>query len=235
MIVSAHQSLFLPWAGLFNKVAACDIFVVMDNVQVSKGDFINRNRILGPNGLFWLTVPINALSGDKNHINDVLISELPWKNKMSKSIKMTYGNSKFWRDVEPLIEILESNTEKNLVTLNLKLQNEILKILNISTKVVLASEIGVTGYKSEYLLNLCVKTNAKDLLLGSHGVDYADQEAFTKASVKLKFQNFVRTPNDWYLFNGIPISIVHGLAKLGANELSERIQETSGDFQSSLD
>ena len=164
MIVSAHQSLFLPWAGLFNKVAACDLFVVMDNVQASKGDFINRNRILGPNGLFWLTVPTNATTSEHNQIKDVTISALPWKSKMAKSIKMNYGTSKFWQDLEPIADLIENNEETNLVSLNNLLMSKILEIIEVPTKVVLASQIGVFGYKSEYLLDLTPCSTSKMML-----------------------------------------------------------------------
>ena len=33
MIVAAHQPSFLPWLGYLDKLARCDVFVVMDDLQ----------------------------------------------------------------------------------------------------------------------------------------------------------------------------------------------------------
>src|SRR5438094_6663058 len=58
VIATIHQPEHLPWLGFFNKADQADVLVLLDTVQFRKGYFQNRNRILGPNGLQWLTVPV---------------------------------------------------------------------------------------------------------------------------------------------------------------------------------
>ena len=55
MIVAAHQPHFLPWLGYLAKVAAADVFVVMDDLQYEAQNFQNRNRLKLNNGAQWLT------------------------------------------------------------------------------------------------------------------------------------------------------------------------------------
>ena len=36
---------FLPWSGLFNQIAMSDLFIHYDDVQFSKGSFVNRVQL----------------------------------------------------------------------------------------------------------------------------------------------------------------------------------------------
>ena len=52
------QSNYLPWKGYFDLIHDADVFVFYDEVQYTKNDWRNRNRIYSKNGLQWLTIPI---------------------------------------------------------------------------------------------------------------------------------------------------------------------------------
>ena len=57
-ILTAHQPVYMPWLGLFHKIAISDTFVWFDDVQYQTKDWNNRNRIMTNNGPIWLTVPV---------------------------------------------------------------------------------------------------------------------------------------------------------------------------------
>jgi len=59
MRVGAIQSNYLPWRGYFDFIDSVDVFVFHDDLQYTKNDWRNRNRILTPAGLRWITVPVN--------------------------------------------------------------------------------------------------------------------------------------------------------------------------------
>ena len=63
LILTAHQPVYLPWLGLFHKIALADSFVWFDDVQYQKKDWNNRNKIKTQNGPIWLIVPVLS----KNH------------------------------------------------------------------------------------------------------------------------------------------------------------------------
>jgi hypothetical protein len=63
MICAVHQPNFIPYLGFFAKFARCDVFVLYDTAQYSKGDFHNRNRIKTTSRASWLTVPVPVWSG----------------------------------------------------------------------------------------------------------------------------------------------------------------------------
>ena len=59
MIAAIHQPQYMPWLGYMNKIANADVFVFLDTVQFKKNEWQNRNRIKGPKGWQWITVPVS--------------------------------------------------------------------------------------------------------------------------------------------------------------------------------
>lgn len=58
--VAIMQPYFVPYLGYFQLIAAADVFVIYDNVQYSKGSWVNRNRLPDARGeLAWLTLPLS--------------------------------------------------------------------------------------------------------------------------------------------------------------------------------
>jgi len=61
------QPSYLPWLGYFEQISRCNIFVYLDDVQYTKNDWRNRNRIKTKDGIQWLTVPVSFQFGQKIH------------------------------------------------------------------------------------------------------------------------------------------------------------------------
>ena len=63
MRLAIMQPYFFPYAGHFSLIAACDEWVVFDICQYAKRSWMNRNRVLHPNGGWqWATVPLAQAS-----------------------------------------------------------------------------------------------------------------------------------------------------------------------------
>jgi hypothetical protein len=65
MRIAILQSNYIPWKGYFDLVRAVDEFVLFDDVQYTRRDWRNRNRIKTPGGSAWLTIPVNV-SGQRS-------------------------------------------------------------------------------------------------------------------------------------------------------------------------
>ncbi len=74
-IISGHQSVYLPWLGLFHKLSLCDEFVYMDTVQYLHNDWNNRNKIRIPDGDTWLSVPVDRKLSRSEMLDDILIKD----------------------------------------------------------------------------------------------------------------------------------------------------------------
>jgi hypothetical protein len=55
--IAILQSNYIPWKGYFDVIKKSDLFIFHDDLQYTKGDWRNRNKIKTSNGLEWLTIP----------------------------------------------------------------------------------------------------------------------------------------------------------------------------------
>lgn len=210
VLVSAHQPAYLPWPGLLAKVRDSDLFVILDTVQASKGDFSNRNRIKAQNGVQWLTVPVY---GPRSlPFRQVRIDQTKrWKRKHWRTVELAYAKAPYWDYYRDTITSLLSTSWPMLVDLDEYLFRWMLKEFGITTQVVKASVLtgvnGVTG--STMLLQICRATNADGFLFGSMGRNYADLDAFDRAGIATWFQRY--QPREYPQLHG---AFVPGLSAL---------------------
>jgi hypothetical protein len=178
MIVSIHQPEHFPYLGFFQKMQACDLFVILDNVKFRKNYYQNRNRFLNRSGNEeWFTVPVEKNSNSKL-ISDVLITQdQSWKKKVVKQIKFNLGH-----DVEEIY-----NASNKICDINMSSINWCRDRLNIKTPMILASSLGVEGNKTDLIIDICKKLDATEYIAGSSGRDYLITDKFDEFGIKLTF------------------------------------------------
>lgn len=190
-IITAHQPSYLPWLGLFHKIAISDIYVYLDNVQFEKNSFTNRNKIKTAQGAIWLTVPVLA----KNHFNKT-IKELEidnsqdWRKKHWQSIYLNYKKTLFFGKYSEFIESVYLKDWCNLSDLNDYMMRWFLNELGIETEYCVESESDFKGSKTDLLLDICKKKKAGLYVFGALGKDYAEKEKFDKEGIKIYFQEY---------------------------------------------
>jgi len=191
MIVTIHQPEHLPWLGFFNKVDQAELLVILDVVQYRKNYFQNRNRILSPQGSFWLTVPVITKGHTSKTIKDMEISNTTnWRDSYWKSIYYNYKNHPFFNDYATFFEDICKKEWQFLAELNEHIIYYFVDILGIKTKIILASELNVGGTRSDLLLDICLKTNASTYLAGQHGIDYLDETIFKEKGINVMYHQF---------------------------------------------
>jgi hypothetical protein len=191
MIVTIHQPEHLPWLGFFHKMRRADRFVILDNVQYRTNYFQNRNRVLGANGPFWLTVPVRSRGHVATSIADIVIDgSQAWGERHRKSLEACYGrHPHFRRYADVLRTILESPWQR-LADLNLAIIEAFRSALDIGTPMVRASELGVEGRGSELLLAICERMGAATYLSGPSGRDYLDESLFANRGIAVQYHEF---------------------------------------------
>ena len=94
--IAILQSNYIPWKGYFDIIRQSDIFVIYDEVQYTKNDWRNRNLIKTPNGIEWLTIPVNQKNLDQK-INETFVSTTNWNKKHWNSILCNYSKSPYFK------------------------------------------------------------------------------------------------------------------------------------------
>jgi len=191
MFLSAHQPVYLPWLGLFHKIAVADLFVIYDDVPYSRKMWYNRNVIAGANGPVRLSVPVLRDSDEQTSHRDVRIdNSRDWRQKHWKSIEFAYKKAPFFEQYSPGLREIYDSEWTHLAALNDALLLVLLLYLKIETPIEWASPHGLEGAKSARILDMCRKLDAGTYLFGELGREYADVEAFLAAGVVPLFQNY---------------------------------------------
>jgi hypothetical protein len=195
MMVAAHQPSFLPWLGYLDKMARADLFVVMDDLQYEAQNFQNRNRIKLNNGVGWLTVPLER-GHQSDRISDKRIQnggspKQHWQRRMWNTLLVHYRRAPhFARHAGELEEVFVRPWTR-LVDLDLHILDLARRWLGITTPVVLASSLELTGEKTARILDLCRKVGARSYLSGGGGsTGYLDVAALGRAGVAVEWQAF---------------------------------------------
>jgi hypothetical protein len=196
-IVTGHQPVYLPWLGLFHKISLADAFVFMDDVQYLHQDWNNRNRIKGPHGAFWLTVPVRMKASSSNLLKDILIDWEGWGSKSHwqcthwRSLQNCYVNSPYWDTYAPFFETLYTEKPwKWLVEINERMLSHFLEALDLKVEFVRASGYGFEGRKSDLVLDHCRKLRADVCVLGMHGRDYLVEDDFIREGISIYYQDY---------------------------------------------
>ena len=72
------QSNYIPWKGYFESINLVDEFIIYDDMQYTKRDWRNRNKIKTSTGNVWLTIPVEVKGKYFQKINETKISEKDW-------------------------------------------------------------------------------------------------------------------------------------------------------------
>ena len=214
MRIAILQPGYMPWLGFFEQMCLTDHFVYLDDVQYTKKDWRNRNRIKTANGVSWLTVPTRKAPRD-TPINRIEISyDQPWSARHLRTIKL-----------EAAIEI----RHKYLHDLNAAVVDLFRDILGIATPISRSSELGIeTHDKNEKVWRICNALDADELYDGQAARSFLDVDAFKRNGIKVTFQNYVHPTyvQCWGTF--VPfLSTLDLLMNCGANAREIILAESS--------
>jgi hypothetical protein len=185
------QPTYLPWLGYFNLIASVDTFVFLDDVQFDRRSWQSRNRILFNGKAQWLTVPVRHAAQD-TLLKDIAIhDEQAWRDKHVASLKHAYAKHPHFAELTDLVPLLQDRSEARLVDLNMRVIRFCAERLALACRFVLASSLGVSGKRSDHLVNLCRAVDCRAYLSPRGSADYiAEDAAFEAAGIPVEFQDF---------------------------------------------
>ncbi|WP_162467326.1 WbqC family protein [Streptomyces cavernae] len=190
MRVTIHQPEHLPWLGLLAKVAASDMWIVLDSVPFRKNYFQNRNRVLLDGKPIWLTVPVNSPFGTP--IRDVRIAGTPhWQRKYQGRLTQAASGTPGADRLEGLLALIgEAAPGSLLADLNLRIADWLFAQFDVKVPRIHSGDLAVAGSKSELILNLCAAVGADEYIAGPSGRDYLDLAAFAGRGITVRFFDF---------------------------------------------
>ena len=191
MIVTIMQPTYLPWVGYFDLMDNSDVFVLLDTVQFEKQAWQQRNRIkVSENTSKWLSVPVKQDLGQK--IRDVGIDvSSPWRRKHWGSIEQYYKHAPYWDSYSGELAGIYAQPWESLYKLNLALINFFREQIGITTRLVQASDIPVSGEKVRLLVNICHHLKADVYLSPVRASEYIEKDnIFAAEGITLQYHQY---------------------------------------------
>jgi hypothetical protein len=192
--VSVIQSNYIPWKGYFDIIHDVDLFIFYDDVQYTKNDWRNRNRIKRPSGVSWLTIPTGK---DLNRlICEVTLKDPSWATTHWNIIRDSYSSAPHFKAYKQFFEHVYLGTRwESLSELNQFLIKAISRdFLGMTTVFKDSREYTPAGRKRERLLDLLKQAKADVYISGPAAEAYLGENGFDNDGIVLKFKSYSGYP-----------------------------------------
>lgn len=196
MRVSFNQPAFIPWGGFYARLIHSDLMIILDRTQFARGfTFVNRNRLKGPQGEIWVTVPLKKKGLGLQKISQLhLARPESWGYKFLSLLRHYYGHSLYYeRTVSDLEKILREAGD-NFLQLALKTSRLLAEYFGLETPFQLQSEMGLELKGTELLVELALRAGAGELLLPYLADRHLNLEVLNRAGLKVIYLKYHQIP-----------------------------------------
>jgi hypothetical protein len=216
--------------GYFSKLMHAHVFIVQDNALASNRVWVNRSKIIRPDGqLGYITLPIGE-RGDAR-ISDIALTSAARQEsarRISMSIDHAYARSRHfseWKTLKPhFLEIMESHSR--LIDIDMALIIALLERLGVPLPgIYLASHLQCRVDLIDTLVSNCRETSCDALILGRGNRDWSatDTDRMRQAGVTPLDHDFYDMHPEYYQTRRERLGFCRGLSILDCllNEGSE--------------
>jgi hypothetical protein len=193
--VVISQPMFFPWVGLFEQVRLADAYVHYDDVQFSKGSFVNRVQIKTPRGSEWLTVPLANLHLGQE-IRSVELRDDDWRERHVAFLERSFEGAPFASEAIGLVRQVYEQHHTLLGELSIVSMETVCGYFGFAPRTGFqrSSALGIGGSSWERVLAV-VKHLGGDVYVTGHGAkQYLGHEAFEAAGVRVEYMDYQRRP-----------------------------------------
>jgi hypothetical protein len=192
--VVISQSMLFPWVGMLEQIRLADTFVHYDDVQFSKGSFVNRVQIKTPQGMKWMTVPVRQQHLGQR-INEVAIAEgSQWVGANLSLLARTFDGLPHAQDALALAERVFSVPHPHIGALSRASMRALSDYFELSdgTRFIDVGELGIAG-KSSVRVRDIVQALGGDVYVTGHGASrYLEHALFEQAGIDVQYMTYER-------------------------------------------
>lgn len=215
--IAILQSNYVPWLGYFQLIDSVDEFVLYDDVQFTKNDWRNRNRVKTATGVRWLSIPVGKKID--RQVREVEVTA-PWRENHWRSLELNYRRARAFEETAEWLRPLYLDSEQtNLSVINKLFIEAICGAMGIGTKITSSGDYKLVGDRNERLINLCLQAGATSYVSGPAAKVYLEPKRFSEGSVSVEWFEYpepIPYPQLWGDF--VPtVSILDLILNLGVN------------------
>lgn len=199
--IAIVQSNYIPWKGYFDLINMVDEFILFDDMQYTRRDWRNRNRIKTRNGPMWLTIPVEVRGKYHQKIRETVVSDPGWKPRHWDSIVHNYSRAKFFRVYQETFEELYLGShEQFLSQINFRFLTAICNLLGIKTKLSWSMDYSLVEGQTERLIGLCKQAGGTEYVSGPAAKAYMNEGLFEQEGIALRYMDYSGYPEYTQLF-----------------------------------
>jgi len=206
------QPYFFPYLGYFQCIHAVDRYILYDNINYIKEQWVHRNRILINMSPRYLRLVLVKKSSFIKIRDTKLVANPSWRKENLKSLFLGYKSAPYFDQVYPVMESLMMYDTDSLSDFNSIAIIQIATLLEIPTKIVpnsasyfdieeklanpeslevLTKKYRLTDYAQKKLriFEICSKENATTFINAIGGQELYHKSEFLQNGIQLLFVN----------------------------------------------
>lgn len=191
------QSSYIPWKGYFDLVNAADVFVFFDEVQYTRRDWRNRNKIIVDGVPKWLTIPVESKGRFDAAIKDMYVADKKWADKHLNTIRHAYRKAPFFAEYFPLIEdaYRDAASMSALSSINQLFIERLSQMIGAETRFRVSDGTPrTTSDPTRRLAEICAAYGATTYLSGPSAKSYLDPAVFDELHIDLRYCDYSGYP-----------------------------------------
>jgi hypothetical protein len=193
--IAISQSNYIPWKGYFDLINSVDEFVLYDDMQYTRQDWRNRNRIKTPQGPHWLTIPVQAKGRLLRKIKDTVISDPDWARVHWETLVQNYRRAPHFHTYRNDLETLYREPPSRFLSeVNQRWLTTLCGIMQIDTRITWSMDYSLAEDRNERLVGICRQAGADEYLSGPAAQAYLDEAAFQRAGIKVVYMDYSGYP-----------------------------------------
>jgi len=190
--VAIVQSSYIPWKGYFDLINGVDEFILYDDLQYTRRDWRNRNRIKTPDGAAWLTIPVKVKGRYYQKIRETEVSDRGWSDRHWKTICLNYARAPWFKDIGSVLHDVyrRCRDETHLSSINFQFLQAISAMLAIKTRITWSMDYDLVEGRTERLVYLCRQAGASEYLSGPAAKAYLDETLFSDHGIRVCWMDY---------------------------------------------
>ncbi len=191
MKIVISQSMFFPWVGLLEQIRLADIYVYYDDVQFSKGSFVNRVQIKTERGQQWLTVPVIQKFGQS--IADVAINNRQnWQERHIQILRRAYDQANFRDEMLALVTDLYQQNHTHIGALSRASLQSIVQYFGLEKgrQFIDVAALNIGGNSSRRVLDVVMALQGTQYITGHGAAKYLDHSLFEAAHIDVQYMEY---------------------------------------------
>lgn len=194
--VLISQSMLFPWVGMLEQINLANIVVHYDDVQYSKGGYVNRVQLKMPEGIKWMTVPLFKANFGKS-IDELCPNEkIDWRKQHLQLLNRCFLNAPFRGDVIQLVEDVYAKSYDNIGQLSRASMLALCRYFDLisNQNFIDIRTLNVDGSNSSRVLEVVKRLNGTVYITGHGAANYLDHAQFQAANIDVRYMNYKCTP-----------------------------------------